>query len=150
MTDDWADVLACLLEAEVRFMVVGAHALAVHGVPRATVDLDVWIRPTEENAQRVWTALVEFGAPLTELGIRREDFSSEGTVVQLGLPPHRIDFLTAITGVSDFEAAYTNRVMRGVADHDVPFLGRGELIENKRATGRLKDKADVEALEEGQ
>lgn len=148
MTDDWADVLACLIEADVRFLVVGAHALAVHGVPRATVDLDVWVEPSEANAQRVWAALLQFGAPLEDLGIQREDFVTPGTVVQLGMPPQRIDFLTEITGVSDFDAAYARRVTRAVADCDVPFLGRDELIENKRATGRLKDRADVQALEE--
>lgn len=147
--DDWADVLRVLVEVDARFLVVGAHALAVHGVPRATRDLDVWVEPSEANAERVWDALVRFGAPLKDLGIRREDFSTSGTVVQLGLPPQRIDFLTDISGVPDFDAAYARRVMRTIAECEVPFIGRAELIDNKRATGRLKDQADVEALGEG-
>lgn len=145
---DWADALKALVEGDARFLVVGAHALAVHGVPRATRDLDVWVEPSEGNAARVWDALVRFGAPLKDLGILCEDFSKSGTVVQLGLPPQRIDFLTDITGVPDFEAAYANRVMRKLAGCEVPFIGRTELIDNKRATGRLKDQADVEALGE--
>lgn len=146
--DDWAEVLRALVDAQARFLVVGAHALAVHGVPRATMDLDVWVEPSEANAERVWDALVRFGAPLKDLGIRREDFSRSGTVVQLGLPPQRIDLLTGISGVPDFEAAYAHRVMRTIAECQVPFIGRAELIDNKRATGRLKDQADVEALGE--
>ncbi len=148
MTDDWAEVLRALVEVGARFLVVGAHALAVHGVTRATRDLDIWVEPSEANAQRVWQALARFGAPLEDLGIELEDFSTRGTVVQLGMPPHRVDFLTDITGVPDFDAAYADRVMQTIAECDVPFLGRKQLIENKRAIGRLKDQADVEALGE--
>ena len=148
MTDDWADVLVSLVDAGARFLVVGAHALAVHGVPRATRDLDIWVEPSESNAERVWDALIRFGAPLEELGIRRGDFSRRGTVVQLGMPPQRIDFLTDISGVPDFEVAYAHRVIQAVVQCEVPFLGRAELIENKRAAGRLKDQADLEALGE--
>jgi hypothetical protein len=138
-------VLVCLTEAGARFLVVGAHALAVHGVPRATRDLDIWVEPTESNADLVWDAFVTFGAPITHLGIRREDFSVKGTVVQLGLPPHRIDFLTDISGLSDFDTAYDNREVRTIAACAVPFLGRVDPIRNKRATGRLQDQADVKA-----
>ena len=89
MTEDWLDVLTALIAAEARFLVVGAHALAVHGVPRATQDLDLWIEPTEENAARVWSALVRFGARLEELGITGEDLERPDMVIQLGLPPNR-------------------------------------------------------------
>jgi hypothetical protein len=144
--DDWADVLIALLDAKVRFLVVGAHALAVHGVPRATQDLDVWVEPSPENAARVWQALAAFGAPLEDLGIRVEDFCTRGTVVQLGLPPRRIDVLTTISGVDSFAAAWQSRVERAVHGRQVPFIGREMLIANKRSAGRLRDLADVEAL----
>lgn len=146
MTGDWSDALLALRAARARFLVVGAHALAVHGVPRATQDLGVWVEATEENAERVWRALVEFGAPLTDLGITREDFVRPGTVIQIGLPPNRIDVLTEISGVGDFAVAWAGRVERTVRDVPIAFLGRESLLANKRAAGRLKDLADVEAL----
>jgi hypothetical protein len=148
VTEDWADVLVALVEAGARFLVVGAHALAVQGVPRATQDLDVWVEPTPENADRVWDALIRFGAPLEDLQLDRDDFIRQETVVQIGLPPNRIDLLTGITGVSDFEIAWDARTESEVAGHTIPFLGRETLIANKRATGRLKDLADIEALGE--
>lgn len=148
MTEDWFDVLVALLAAHARFMVVGAHAMAVHGVPRATQDLDVWIEATDENAERVWHALVDFGAPLEDLGITAADFVRPGTVIQLGLAPNRIDVLTGISGVADFEAAWADRVDHEIDGRAIPFLGRDALITNKRATGRLRDLADIEALGE--
>jgi hypothetical protein len=148
MTGDWADVLVALMEAGARFLVVGAHALAVQGVPRATQDLDVWVDPTPENAERVWQALGRFGAPLEDMQVDRADFVRPDTVVQIGLPPNRIDLLTAITGVASFEAAWSERVETDIDGHLIPFLGRETLIANKRAIGRLKDLADVEALGE--
>ena len=148
MTQDWLDALRALAESGVRFLVVGAHALAVYGVPRATQDLDIWIEPTPENAQRVWKALVRFGAPLGDLEIERGDFVRPDTVIQVGLPPNRIDILTGITGVSDFESAWASRTERQVAGLAIPFLGRETLVTNKRATGRLRDLADIEALGE--
>ncbi|MGH7579667.1 MAG: hypothetical protein ACREM9_05805 [Gemmatimonadales bacterium] len=148
MSGDWTDALAALAEAGARYLVVGAHAMAVHGVPRGTQDLDVWIDPSEENAGRVWRGLAEFGAPLEALGIRREDLSRSGTVIQLGLPPNRIDLLTTISGVPDFEAAWAERVEHAFGGRRVPFLGRATLIRNKRESGRRKDLADLEALGE--
>jgi hypothetical protein len=148
MTEDWSDALAALATAGARFIVVGAHALAVHGVPRATQDLDVWVEPTLENAEKVWAALTAFGAPLKELGITSADFVQAQTVVQIGLPPNRLDVLTEISGVRDFATAWEARVERELAGSTVPFLGRDTLIQNKRASGRLKDLADIEALGE--
>lgn len=147
MNDDFVDLLHGLLDAGARFLVVGAHALAIHGIPRATQDLDVLIEPTDENADRVWTALTAFGAPAQALGVTRADFVRRGTVVQLGLPPRRIDLLTDISGVS-FAEAWADRVEHDVRDRRVPFLGRSTMIANKRATGRRKDLADLEALGE--
>lgn len=148
MTDDFFDFLAALLDAKVKFLVVGAHALAVHGVPRATEDLDVWIEPTEENAHRVWEALTRFGAPAEALGITRKDFVTPNTVVQFGMPPNRIDILTAISGVPIFADAWNGRLEETVRGRAVPFLGRAAFLANKRASGRHKDLGDVEALGE--
>lgn len=148
MTDDWTDLLVGLLNAGARFLVIGAHAMAVHGVPRATQDLDVWVDSSPKNADRVWAALAAFGAPLTSLGIMPSDLRRSGTVIQLGLPPNRIDLLTSISGVPDFEKAWSDRVEHVMRDRRVPFLGRAALIENKHAAGRRKDLADLEALGE--
>jgi hypothetical protein len=148
VTDDWKDLFDALIGAGARFLVVGAHAMAVHGVPRGTQDLDVWTDPSPPNAERVWHALTAFGAPLADLHVTREDLQRPGTVIQLGLPPNRIDLLTALSGLPDFEAAWTERVEYAFCGHMVPFLSRAALIENKRASGRRKDLADLEALGE--
>jgi hypothetical protein len=146
LNEDFEDVLIAMLEAGARFLVVGAHALAVHGVPRATGDLDIWIDRSPENVPRVWAALLRFGAPVSALGISEADLSQPGTVVQIGLPPRRIDVLTDITGV-EFAGAWPQRVAHQVAGRDVPFIGRAHLLANKRAAGRAKDQADAEALD---
>jgi hypothetical protein len=145
MNDDFRDLLAALLAAGARFLVVGAHALAVHGVPRATGDLDVWIARDPDNAGLVHGALIAFGAPMAAMGVTRDDFARSDQVVQIGLPPRRIDVLTAITGVG-FDEAWPERVTHDVEGLAVPFIGRGALVKNKRATGRAKDVADLEAL----
>ena len=147
MNDDFRDLLAALLSAHARFLVVGAHALAVHGVPRATGDLDVWIDRDPANVDWVWQALVRFGAPLESLGFSRSDLTAPGSVIQIGIPPRRIDLLTEITGVG-FDDAWEGRVLHPVDGMAVPFLGREHLLANKRATGRPRDLADLEALGE--
>ena len=147
MNRDFRDLLAAFLGADVRFLVVGAHAMAVHGVPRATGDLDVWIAPDPENADRAWSAVVRFGAPLSSMGVTRADFGRPDQVVQVGLPPRRIDILTSISGVA-FDDAWPDRVIHEIEGLAVPFLGRAALIRNKRASGRAKDLADLEALGE--
>lgn len=145
LNDDFLDLLRVLVEAQVEFVVVGAHAMAVHGVPRATGDLDVVVRPSGENASRLVTALRAFGAPLDAHGIGERDFTSPGVVYQLGLPPRRIDVLTGLSGVT-FDDAWAGRVDLDVAGIRVPFLGRDALLRNKRATGREKDIADLHSL----
>jgi hypothetical protein len=147
LNDDFRDLLAALLSVQARFLVVGAHALAVHGVPRATGDLDVWIDRDQANADKVWEGLVRFGAPLEALGFSRSDLTAAGSVIQIGIPPRRIDLLTEITGV-EFGRAWSGRVTHQVGELSVPFLGREELLANKRATGRQRDLADLEALGE--
>jgi hypothetical protein len=146
VNDDFRDFLQALVQAGARFLVVGAHAMAVHGVPRATGDLDVWIQADPGNARRVWEALLRFGAPVDEPGFSPEHLGTRGTVVQIGLPPRRIDLLTEASGL-DFDAAWDNRVTHRVGSLEIPFLGREDLIRNKRATARPKDLADLHVLE---
>lgn len=144
--DDWYDFLRELVDFNVRFLVVGAHALAVHGVPRATQDLDVWIDPSAENAQLTLNALVKFGAPVHALGVTLGDLSAPGLVVQIGMPPNRIDVLTGISGVDDFGAAWDARVSHTIRERLIPFLDVSRLKVNKLATGRKRDLADLESL----
>jgi len=147
VNEDYRDFIAALLEAEARFLIVGAHALAAHGVPRATVDLDVWVERTPDNVRRVWNALAAFGAPLESLGITEADLLKPDTVAQFGMPPNRIDVLTDVSGL-DFPAAWADRMDSDFAGLRAPFMGRRSLIQNKRASGRTKDLADIEALGE--
>ena len=127
MSDDYRDLLETLLKFHARFLVVGAHALAVHGYPRSTVDIDVWIERTPENAGRVWAALADFGAPLSALGIRQSDFQLPDTVTQLGVEPGRIDIMTDVTGV-EFHTAWPNHISGVVMGVQVPVSGLNVLI----------------------
>jgi hypothetical protein len=120
--------------------------MAVHGVPRATGDLDVWVRPDAGNAERVLHALIRFGAPIEAMDVKTDDLARPGTIYQIGLPPRRIDILTEISGV-DFDEAWTSRLTQPLAGLEVPFLGREALLRNKRASGREKDLGDVVLLE---
>jgi hypothetical protein len=146
VNEDYRDILAALIQEEVRFLIVGAHALAVHGYPRATIDLDIWIDSSKENANRVWRALARFGAPLEELDVSENDLSRPNVVAQFGLPPNRIDILTGVSGLS-FDNAWPNRVEGTLEGVLVPVLGLEDLVSNKRASGRDKDRADVKGLE---
>lgn len=141
---DFRDLLSSFLDAEVEFLVVGAHALALQGHIRATKDLDVWVRPTNTNAERVFRALVEFGAPLQ--GTKPSEFASQGLILQIGVPPGRIDVITSIDGLS-FEEAWPDRSEGIFFGLTVPALGRSGLLRNKRAAGRPQDLADVDWLE---
>jgi len=145
LNKDFRDILALLIAEEASFLIVGAHALAVHGYLRATGDLDLWVRPDPDNAQRVWRALLRFGAPVDALNLSQADLEKPGIVFQVGLPPRRIDVLTEISGV-EFAEAWATRVMQVVDDLEVPFLGREALMRNKRESGRDKDLADLQAL----
>jgi len=145
MNRDFVEMLSALSDAGADYLVVGAHALAAHGVPRATGDLDIWVRPTRDNAERVWAALVRFGAPLDQL--EQEDLRSPDVVFQIGVAPNRIDLLTSITGVA-FDEAWPNRVLVEVSGLDVPTIGREDLIRNKRAVGRPRDLADIAEMED--
>ena len=145
MNQDFVDLLRVFGAHDVRFLVVGAYALGVHGRPRATGDLDLWVEPTPSNAANVMRALAAFGAPLAD--VSTADFARPGIVFQMGLPPSRIDVLTEITGVS-FAEAWTGRVRAPFGPVVVDVIGREAFIKNKRATGRVKDLGDVESLDD--
>jgi hypothetical protein len=144
MNPDFLDMLSALSDAGADFLVVGAHAVAVHARPRATGDLGLWVRPTPENAERVWRALETFGAPLDDL--TRADLTSDDLVLQIGLPPRRIDILTNIGSV-DFEKAWAGRVTISLEGRAVLVIGREDLIRAKRDAGRPRDLADLADLE---
>jgi len=143
MNQDFVDLLRAFVEADVRFLVVGAYALALHAKPRATGDLDLWVEPDPQNAGRVMNALRRFGAPLAE--VHESDFIRQGTVFQIGVAPRRIDILTGLTAVS-FSEAWADRVPHKIGSCDVFFLGRRTFVKNKKALGRPQDLADLEAL----
>jgi hypothetical protein len=143
MNQDFIDLLRAFIAADVRFLIVGAYALALHGRPRATGDLDVWVEPTADNATRIMRALAAFGAPVSQ--ISEADFASPGVVYQIGVPPGRVDILTELTGVS-FSEAWHDRLRRPFGDVEVDFIGRTSFIRNKRAVGRPKDLGDIEGI----
>jgi predicted nucleotidyltransferase len=144
MNRDFSEMLSALSDAGAEYILVGAHAMAAHGLPRATGDMDLWVRPSAENAERVWRALAEFGAPLDQLS--QEDLTEPEVVFQIGVVPNRIDILTSVTGV-DFEDAWTRRDVVELDGVQVGVIAREDLIRNKRAVGRLRDLADIEDLE---
>lgn len=145
LSADLRDLLFALCDAEVRFLVVGGYAVGVHGRPRATKDLDVWVEASPGNAPRVMKALAAFGAPL--FGLSVDDFEKPDIVLQIGLPPNRIDVLTRISGVS-FEHAWPRRLQVSFEEGLIcPVIGLEDLLANKRASGRPQDLADVSALE---
>jgi len=146
LNDDFRDMFECLEDAQVEYVVVGAHALAAHGFPRATGDIDILVRPSVENAVRVMAALERFGTPVRSHGVTGADFTNPGNVYQIGLPPRRIDLLTEISGVAT-ERVFATRMIAQVGSLSLPMIGREALLENKRASGRPKDLADVAELE---
>lgn len=129
----------------VEYLIVGGFALAFHGRPRYTGDIDLLVVPSKENSGRIVAALHEFGFPLA--GLRAGDFTEADQVIQLGRPPNRIDLLTSVSGVTAADA-WAQRIAGELDGLPVFFLNRDHLIANKRATGRLQDKADLEALGE--
>ena len=143
MHQDFLDLLRAFVDRDVRFLIVGAYALGVHGRPRATGDLDVWVDPTPENAVNIMHALKQFGAPLGQVTL--DDFSRPGIVFQMGLPPVRLDLLTALSGLT-FDEAWPTRTTASFGPLTVDVIGRDAFIKNKRATGRARDLGDIEAL----
>ena len=141
---DFQELLECFARHDVRYLIVGGWALAAHGVPRLTQDLNVWIWPESGNALRVVAALDEFG--FGDLGLAADDFVANDTVIQLGYPPNRVDLLTTPTGV-DFEPCWAERLDIDLGGVRVPFIGLEGLRANKRATGRPQDLVDIQSLE---
>ena len=143
LPEDWRAFIESLNSNGFEYVVVGAVALAHHGFPRYTGDLDVLVRNSADNARRLESALAGFG--FTALGLKAADFADSYRVIQLGVPPTRIDILTSLTGVT-FDDAWASRVEAVAGETRVKFIGREALIQNKRLTGSARDKADLEAL----
>jgi hypothetical protein len=144
LNEDYRDMLQALYDEKVRFILVGAYALAAHGYPRATMDIDIWVMPSPKNADAVLRALRRFGAPLHNL--TKEDLQKDGTVFQIGVAPRRIDIITAASGLQ-FEETYRRSLTVNIEGIEVRIPSVEDLIRNKRASGRTKDLADAEALE---
>jgi hypothetical protein len=144
LNEDYKDMLLALSDEKVKYLLVGAYALAAHGYPRATMDIDIWVMPSPQNADAVMRALRRFGAPLHNL--TKEDLQKDGTIFQIGDAPRRIDIITAASGLQ-FEETFARSlsvIIEGIKVH-IPSVD--DLIHNKRASGRTKDLADAEALE---
>lgn len=144
---DFSDLFAAFNAAEVRYLVVGAHAVAFFAEPRFTKDLDLWVEASPANADRILAALRAFGAPLH--GVSANDFSTPGVTYQIGVAPNRIDIATQIDGVT-FDEAWPNRVKSRFGENDVWLIGRVELVKNKRAAGRPQDLLDLSLLDRHQ
>ena len=147
LNPDFKDMLSCLKEERVEFLIVGAYALAAHGFPRATGDIDIWVRNSFENAQKVMRALRNFGAPVSHLS--EEDFIAPDVIVQLGVEPCRIDLLTGIDGVR-FDDAWQNKVSITIGKLEIDILSKEDLLRNKLAMGRDKDQGDIVWLKKNQ
>lgn len=140
---DFRDLLELFNSHKVEYIIVGGYALAFHGAPRYTGDIDIYVKPDAGNAQQIVSALDEFG--FGSVGLAAADFEKPGQVIQLGVPPVRIDIITSIGGVS-WDEAFTGQVAGKYGDIQVYYLGREQFLKNKRAVGRKKDLADIEAL----
>lgn len=143
---DFKELLALFNAHHVDYLIVGGYALAFHGAPRFTGDLDIFVRPDAGNARRIVAALAAFG--FASAGLAPSDFDHPDQVVQLGVPPVRIDLVTSISGVS-WDSAWAGRIEGCYGEVPAPYIGREQLVANKRATGRTKDLADLEGLGEG-
>ena len=141
---DFVELFVTFNDHGVDYLVVGAHALAAHGHVRATKDLDVWVRPSSDNSERVFAALSAFGAPLEQ--VVQNDFAQPGVIFQIGVAPVRIDIITRVDGL-EFDEAWPDRVMSTFGGIAIAVLSKHHLIQNKKASGRLQDLADIERLQ---
>lgn len=146
LPDDFKDVLVELYDAEADFVVIGGYAVAYHGYPRATKDIDILVRPEPNNAERVYRALAAFGAPLATFEVTAADFATYDGVLQIGLPPVRVDLLNRAAGI-DFDEAIADAGSFELEGRSIPVIGLRALLKNKRAAGRPQDLTDVAALE---
>jgi hypothetical protein len=144
LNQDFKEFIQSLNDNAVRYLLVGGYAVALHGYPRYTKDLDVWVESTTENAARIIKALQQFG--FGSLGLKESDFTTPDQVIQLGYPPNRIDMLTSLSGVK-FSECYASRVTEEIDEVPVIFIDLENLKKNKKATGRHQDLADIENLE---
>jgi hypothetical protein len=144
LNSDFKEFIQLLNENQVKYLVIGGYAVAVHGHPRYTKDIDIWIEMTAENADRLLTALNQFG--FGSLGLSPQDFQSPDQIIQLGYPPNRIDLITTPDGI-DFDTCYTSKLEVTINDIPVQFIDLNNLKKNKKASGRLQDLADLENLE---
>jgi len=142
---DFKELLELFNEHKVEYIIVGAYALAYHGAPRFTGDMDIFVKPSVENAKKIVSGLSGFG--FGSLNLTVEDFQTPNSVIQLGVPPVRIDIITSLTGVT-WKEADQGKVEGLYGNIPVPFLGKKQFIANKRAIGRTKDLSDIEALGE--
>ena len=142
---NFVEFIECLSRHRVEYLLVGGYALAFHGKPRFTKDIDFWVRPSRENAERLLAALGDFG--FKEIGLSAVDFCAPGQVVQLGMPPGRIDLVTSVTGL-EFETAYAKRIESEYTGVSLTVISRDDLVANKRAVGRPQDLLDASSLEE--
>ena len=142
---DFKELLELLNAHEVDYLIVGGYALALHGAPRFTGDLDIYLSTHRDNAVKVMTVLKEFG--FGAMNLKTDDFTKDDQIIQLGVPPIRIDFITSIDGV-EWDTAWSNREKGNWAQVPVHYLSRNDFIENKRASGRHQDLADIESLGE--
>lgn len=144
LNNDYKDILLALSAEKADYILVGAYALAMHGYPRATMDIDLWVKPSPENAEAVLRALKRFGAPLH--GLTKENLLSDDIVFQIGVAPKRIDILTGVSGLR-FDDASARSIQVSVEGISLRILSIDDMIQNKKASGRLKDLADAEVLE---
>mgnify|MGYP001199611058 CR=1 FL=1 len=144
LNEDYKEMLQSLIDENVRFILVGAYALAAHGYPRATMNIDIWVMPSPGNADAVLRALKKFGAPLH--GLTSNDLQKPDTIFQIGVAPRRIDIITGASGL-DFESAFANSLKTEIEGIRLNIPSLDDLICNKKASGRSKDIADAEALE---
>lgn len=144
LNEDYREMLQILSDEKVDFLLVGAYAMAAHGYPRATLNIDIWILPSPENADATLRALARFGAPLDR--VTKEDFQQEGTIFQIGVAPRRIDLITSVSGLKFGDTARRSQTV-DVDGIPIRIPSLADLIANKRASGRTKDIADAEALE---
>lgn len=145
INSDFSDLLSCLNQESVEYLLVGGYAVILHSEPRYTKDIDVWIHPTQENSVRTYRALTAFGAPLAQLGLKAEDFQREGYFVQLGREPARVDLIMGLTGIR-FEEAWANRIEMELGGVKVPVISRDDLINAKLEAGRPQDLIDAKTL----
>jgi len=143
LNKDYKEMLQLLLEEQVNFILVGAYALSAHGYPRATGDIDIWVKADESNSKRIYQVLSRFGAPLEQ--INENGFAGEGIIFQIGVAPRRIDIITQIDGVT-YDEADEDKIVVEVEELKLPIISLSKLIKNKMSTGREKDKLDAKFL----